>query len=72
MISSHAKAFMSFWITLFISSSLLACGRVGILKGPTGGFSNTNFQGYSPCTFDYPLIGFVIAWVFHFLHFFYK
>ena len=68
MLSSHPKAFMSFWITLFINNSLLACGRIGLLKGPTGGLGNTSSQGYSPCTFDYPLLHFVIARVLHFLH----
>ena len=68
IISSHPKAFMSFWITLFIRSSLLARGRVGLFKGPTGSLGNTSPQGYSPLAFDYPFLHLAIARVFHFFH----
>ena len=68
MIFLHPKAFMSFWITLFISGRLLALGHVGLLKGPTDGLGNTSSQGYSPLAFDYPFLHLAIARVLHFLH----
>ena len=62
MISSHATG------VHVILNHFVYCSRVGLLKGPTGGLGNTSAQGYSPCTFDYPLLHFAIARVLLFLH----
>ena len=53
----------------FISASLLACGRIGLLKSPTCGFGDTCSQGYSPYTLDLYLPCLAIARIPHIFHY---